>query len=167
MLRAPIGMVSCIAMLVAQVPPGFAQNAASSPAQQAAVSPAPDASVSPSIVQAFSAYPKGGPGLSKLLEDLIVGNPQLAPQLVRYVQTSPGLTREQKQAAFSGLATALNRMKVQAADLPVPVYKAPPAPPPVAEEIPWLAILAGAAIVGGGLCLALCDDDDRPIPVSP
>ena len=171
MLRPAIGMVSCIAMLVAQVPPGWAQNAISAPGQPAALSPAQGAPVSPAILEAFSAYPKGGPELSKLVEDLVVANPQLAPQVAKHVQTTPGLTREQKQAAFSGLAAALNRMKVQAADMSVPyerpVYKAPPAPPPVVEEFPWLGVLVGAGIVATGLCLAFCEEDEKRIPVSP
>jgi hypothetical protein len=167
MLRFLIGITSCVAMLGAQIPYGFAQHAVS-PVQPAAVGPPQDATPSPAILEAFKAYPKGGDELSKLIEDLIVSDPELAPALAKYMQMAPGLNKEQKQAAFRGLAAALNRLRIQAADLPV--YKAPPAPPPpVAEPFPWLPALLAAALIAGGIaCIAACQDDDRPfIPVSP
>jgi hypothetical protein len=89
-----------------------------------------EATPSPAILEALKAYPKGGEQLSKVIEDLIVSDPQLAPGLARHLQTAAGLNKEQKQAAFLGLAAALNRLQIRAADMPV--YKAPP---PV-EEFP-------------------------------
>jgi hypothetical protein len=160
MLRFLIGIVGCVAMLVAQVPSGFAQQAAS-PVQPAAMGPAQDATPGPAILEAFKAYPKGGNELSKLIEDLIVSDPQLAPGLARHLQTATGLSKEQKQAAFQGLAAALNRLQIRAADMPI--YKAPP---PVVEEFPWWPVVLGALIVGGGIaCVALCFEDK--VPVSP
>jgi hypothetical protein len=124
--------------------------------------PAQDATPSPAILDAFKAYPQGGDQLSKLIEDLIVSDPQLAPGLARHMQTAAGLNKEQKQAAFRGLAAALNRLQIQAADLPL--YKAHPAPP-VVEEFAWWPVALGALIVGGGIaCIALCFEDK---PVSP
>jgi hypothetical protein len=172
MLRSPISIVCSVAMLVAQVSPGFAQNLVSPPAAApVALSPAEDVTVPPSILDAFNAFPKGGEQLSKLIEDLVVSDPKLAPAVAKHLQTAPGLTKEQRRAAFVGLAAALNRLGVKAADL-APVYKAPPAPPPPPPPLvdySWLALLVGAAVVGGGLCAIFCDDDDRPpfIPVSP
>jgi hypothetical protein len=163
MLRFLIGIASCVAMLVAQVPSGFAQQAVPPvpPVQPAAMGPAQDATPSPAILEALKAYPKGGDQLSKVIEDLIVSDPQLAPGLATHLQTAAGLNKEQKQAAFRGLAAALNRLQIQAADMPV--YKAPP---PVVEEFPWWPVVLGALIVGGGIaCVALCFDDK--VPVSP
>jgi hypothetical protein len=167
MLRSLIGVTSCVAMLGAQIPSGFAQHAVS-PVQPAATGPAQDATPSPAILDAFKAYPKGGDELSKLIEDLIVSDPELAPGLAKYMQTAPGLNKEQKQAAFRGLAAALNRLRIQAADMPV--YKAPPPgpPPPVAEPFPWLPALLAAALIAAGIAIIASQDDDRPfIPVSP
>src|SRR5262249_5209633 len=146
-LRLPVVVVSSVALVVAQISPGFAQNAAPPQVQSAAVAPAPDATPIPAIVDAFKAYPKGGDELSKRLENIIVSDPDAnAPGLVKYVQTTPSLTKEQKRAAFDGLAAALNRMGINAADMPTkaPVYKAPP-PPPVAEC--WGCLLFAAAVI--------------------
>jgi hypothetical protein len=158
MLRFLIGIVSCVAMLVAQVPSGFAQQAVS-PVQPAAMGPAQDATPSPAILEAFKAYPKGGEELSKVIEDLIVSDPQLAPGLARHLQSAAGLNKVQKQAAFRGLAAALNRLQIRAADLPV--FKAPPAAQPVVEEFPWWPVVLGALLVGGGIAaLVLCCEDE-------
>jgi hypothetical protein len=164
-LRLPIGVISSVAMLLAQMPPGFAQNTVPPPAQPVAFSPGQDATPSPAIVDAFKAYPKGGDLLSKRIEDIIVGNPKLAPGLAKYVQTAPDLTKEQRQAAFRGFAAALNRLGIKAADMPL---KAPPpeeAPPPPPEgNYLWLL---GLAAMGGIICLAVCQEQHREVPVSP
>jgi len=169
-LRLPIGILSCVAMLVAQTPSAFAQNSVSRPAQQATLTPAPDATPSPAILDAFKAYPKGGDELSKLIEELIVNDPQLAPGLAKYVQMAPDLNKEQRMAAFRGLAAGLNRLKIQAADLGMPVKAPPPAPPPPPlVDYTWLALLGGAALIGGLICIAACQGEEHPIPrpVSP
>src|SRR4051812_10906529 len=150
MSRVAISVVSGIAMLVVQMPLGFAQNAVSTPARSAAFSPAEDVTPSPAILDAFKAFPKGGDLLSKRIEDIIVTEPKLAPGLAKHVQTAPDLNKEQKLAALRGLAAALNRLKIQAADLPV--YKeaaAPVAPPPVFDP---LVPLVGLAVIGGIVC---------------
>src|SRR4030095_16927334 len=98
--RIPISLACSVAMLVAQIPSGFAQNAASSPPSQAAFSPAEDVTPTSAILHAFQAVTKGGELLSKRIEDLIVGDPKLAPGLAKYVQTAPDLNKEQKQAAL-------------------------------------------------------------------
>ena len=166
-LRLPVVIVSSVALVVAQIPPGFAQNAAPPRVQSAALDPAQDATPSPAIVAAFKAYPKGGEELSKRIEDLIVSDPNAAPGLVKYVQTTPSLTKEQKLAAYNGLAAALNRMGINAADMPTkaPVYKAPPPPPPVTEC--WGCLLFAAAVIAGVICAIECDKNGEIIPVSP
>src|SRR6266550_6742270 len=147
--------VACsVAMLGAQIPPGFAQNAASIPPSQAAFSPAEDVNPSPAILDAFKAFPKGGDLLSKRIEDIIVGDPKLAPGLAKYMQTAPDLTKEQKQAAFRGLAAALNRLGIKAAELPVYTKEAaPPVVPPVYEGVPFLLPLIGLGVFA---CVLAC-----------
>ena len=164
--KIPVSVACSVAMLVAQVPPGFAQNAVSTPAQPAAFGPAQDVTPSPAILDAFKAFPKGGDQLSKRIEDLIVGDPKLAPGLAKYMQTAPDLTKEQKQAAFRGLAAALNRLGIKAAELPVYTKEAaPPVVPPVYEGVPFLLPLIGLGVFA---CVLACQQGAGPAaPVSP
>ena len=167
-LRLPVVIISSVALVVAQIPSGFAQNAAQPRAEVAALSPA-QATPSPAILDAFKAYPKGGDELSKRVEDIIVSDPNLAPGLAKYVQTDQSLSKEQKQAAFNGLAAALNRLGINAADMHVkaPVYKAPPAavvPPPVAC---WGCVVAALAIIGGVICAVECHGGGEIRPIIP
>jgi hypothetical protein len=159
--KIPISVVCSVAMLVAQIPPGFAQNAASTPPSQAAFSPAQeDVTPSPAILDAFKAFPKGGDQLSKRIEDLIVEDPKLAPGLAKYMQTAQDLTKEQKQAAFRGLALALNRLGIKAAELPVITKEAPPPVAPVYFD-PGPPILALAAL-GVFACVLACQQGEGP-----
>jgi hypothetical protein len=165
--KIPISVVCSAAMLVAQIPPGFAQNAASTPPSQAAFSPG-DVTPSPAILDAFKAFPKGGDLLSKRIEDIIVADPKLAPDLAKYVQTAPDLNKEQKQAALRGLAAALNRLGIKAAELPVYTKEAPPPVAPVYGEVPpFVPLLALAALAG--ICAVACvgEGNAAVIPVSP
>ena len=115
-------------------------------------------------MDAFKAFPKGGDLLSKRIEDIIVADPKLAPDLAKYVQTAPDLNKEQKQAAFRGLAAALNRLGIKAAELPLPTKEAPyVAPPP--EVYPGAALLALLAL-GGLICVLACHEEHAG-PVSP
>jgi hypothetical protein len=167
MRRIPISIICSVAMLVAQMPPGFAQNAVSTPAQPAAFGPAQD--VTPSaIVDAFKAFPKGGDQLSKRIEDIIVADPKLAPDLAKYVQTAPDLNKEQKQAALRGLAAALNRLGINAAELPV--YTKEGVPPPVYGEVPPFLPIGLALAALAGICVVACVGEGNAaviIPVSP
>jgi hypothetical protein len=162
--KIPIGVVCSVAMLAAQIPSGFAQNAASTPPSQAAFSPAEDVTPSPAILDAFKAFPKGGDLLSKRIEDVVVTDPKLAPGLAKYVQTAPDLNKEQKQAAFRGLAAALNRLGIKAAELPL--AKEPP--PPVYAE-PGVGPGPLLALVGLGVfaCVLACFQESPAAPVSP
>src|SRR5262249_46598525 len=166
MLRLPrtsIGVACSMAMLVAQISPGLAQNAVSAPPSQAAFNPAQEEVVtaSPAILAAFKAFPKGGEQLSKRIEDLIVGDPKLAPGLAKYMQTATDLNKEQKQAAFRGLAAALNRLGINAAELPVYTKEgvAPVAPPPV---VPPIAVVGLAAAAIAGICVVACQGPSSP-----
>jgi hypothetical protein len=149
-MRSVVAVVSAVAMILAQMPPGFAQNAVS--AQPATYNPALDATVSvhTNIADAFKAFPKAGDPLIKRIADIIVKNPRHAAGLVKYVQTAPGLSNDQKLAAERGLAEALKRLGVNAADMEPPVYKAAPAQ---VYDYSWiLGLLAILAIA----CIPLC-----------
>ena len=169
MKRMSISVISAVAMLVAQVPPGFAQDAASIPARPVALSPAQDVTPNPAIVAAFKAFPKGGDLLSKRIEDMIVADPKLAPDLAKYVQTAPDLNKDQKQAALRGLAAALNRLGINAAELPVYTKEgALPAAAPPPEFYGGAAFLGLAALAG--ICVVACLGPSPPgliVPVSP
>ena len=161
MLRLPIGVVSTVAMLVAQTPPGFAENAASAPARPTAFNSAQDVIPSPAIVDAFMAFPKGGDLLSERIADIIAKDPKLAVAVANYVQTAPGLSKDQKLAALRGLAAGLNRLGIKAADMPVkgpPPPPGAPVPPPAAGDA-WLVVGALAAIAGL-ICLGACQQND-------
>ena len=166
--RISISVACSVAMLVAQIPHGFAQNAASPPPSQAAFSPAEDVTPSPAILDAFKAFPKGGDLLSKRIEDIIVGEPKLAPGLAKYMQTAQDLNKEQKRAAFRGLAAALNRLGIKAAELPVYTKEAPPPVVPYAEGPPLVAILGTIVALGVFACVLACREEGNPAgPVSP
>jgi hypothetical protein len=62
------------------------------------------------------------------------------------------LSNAQKKAAERGVAAAMERLGINAADLPV--YKAAPV---VEEAFCGWCLLALAAAIGGGVCLAVCD----------
>jgi hypothetical protein len=168
MLRGSISLVGGLAMLVAQMPAGFAQNAVSIPAQPVAVAPAQAATPGLAILDAFKAFPKGGDLLSKRIEDTIVTDPKSAPDVAKYVQTAPDLNKDQKLAALRGLAAALNRLGIKAADMPVagPMAAAPPADPGVSP----LLLLLGLGATAGIVCAAMCDrstDNRTAASVSP
>ena len=155
--RIPISVACSVAMLVAQIPHGFAQNAASPSPSRAAFSPAQeDVTPSPAVLDAFKAFPKGGDQLSKRIEDLIVADPKLAPGLAKYMQTAPDLTKEQKQAAFA---------PPKAAELPVYTKEAPPpVVPPVYGGVPWILPIIGLGVFA---CVLACQQEEGAKPVSP
>ncbi|HEY7299127.1 MAG TPA: hypothetical protein VH684_14575 [Xanthobacteraceae bacterium] len=109
------------------------------------------------IVDTFRAFPNGGEQLSKRIADLVVKHPKLAPELANYVVKASTLTRAQKIAAERGLAAALQRLGINAADInpPPPPPELPPAAPVEEEAFDpgWLLLLA--AVIGGGVACAL------------
>ena len=114
------------------------------------------------IASTIQRYPNGGEPLKLAISDLIVKHPKLGPSVAMFIRTNPSLTRVQKQAIFAGLADALGRMGIVAADLPIPM-KAQPGPAavgPVEAGIdPVLIALLVAAVAGaavGGCALAGC-----------
>ena len=167
-MRSAIAIISGAAMFMAQMSVGFAQSAVSIPAKPVALS-AEDmavtvqkATVSPAIVAAFKAFPKGGEPLTKRIADIIAKDPNLAAGLVKYMQTEPSLTSDQKRAAERGFAAALTSLGIMAADMPVKAL-----PPPAEPVCEWCWLLALAALAGI-ICLGVCQSEHQvPPPVSP
>ena len=161
-MRSVIAITSAMSIVLAQVPTtGFAQSAAALAQPVALTSPAdsPAEALNPAIEKAFKAFPNGGDGLVKRISNLVVKNPKLATDVLKYVQTTPGVTYGQKTAAEHGLAAALERLGINAADMPV---KALP-PQAVGPDYTWLAALAAAVVVGGIVCIAVCNHHHEEI----
>ena len=168
-MRSVIAMSTAAAMLAAGFPsvPAFAQNAVTPVSLEAT-------SASATIAEMFKSFPNGGEALSNRVADFVVKNPRLAPDLANYVVNTPGLSRAQKIAAEHGVAAALQRLGINAADLGYPT-KAPPPPPVIPAVVeegfnPWGLLLA-AALVGGIIACAFeCfhqEQEHKPVFVSP
>ena len=153
---------------LAQAPLIRASNAPTAPVDWAV--PADQAALIASMVHA---YPNGGEPLKLAISDLIVKHRDLAPSVAAFLRNNPSLTRVQKQAIFAGLADALDRMGIVAADLGIPTKALPgTAVAPVVEEgiNPWLIALLLAAAGGaavGGCALAGCFNNSSAAPAVP
>ena len=173
-MRSVIAVTTAAAMLVASFP----TTQASAQDAQNKILPVRletmPKSVSPEILAMFKAFPQGGEELSNRIADFVVNNRKLAPELAHYVVYNPGVTHAQKIAAERGVAMALERLGINAADLgPAPVYKAPP-PAPVVEQAVFnpLWLLAAAAVIGLVVCAIVCGcfrscEHPPPVPVTP
>ena len=105
-------------------------------------------------------FPNGGEPLKLAISDLIVNHREFAASLITVLRTDPSLTPVQKQAIVAGVADALNRLGIVAADMPV---KAIPAAPVAVGGFPWwLVFLALAG--GGAACAALCGNNNENNP---
>jgi hypothetical protein len=132
-------------------PAVFAQARRAIPATiEAPVAPVDQAALISSTIRGF---PNGGEPLKLAISDLIVNHRDLAASLVTVLRTDPSLTPAQKQAIVAGVADALNRLGIVAADMPV---KAIPAAPVVGGFPWWLVFLALAG--GGAACAAACGE---------
>jgi hypothetical protein len=147
-MRSLTALTTAVALVIAGFPtvPSYGQSAVM-PVR--ADSEAPN----PAVVSLFKAHPQGGERLSKEIADLIVSNPKLAPNLARYVVNSNGLNNAQKKAAERGMAAAMERLGINAADMEPPIYTKAPV---VEEAFNPLWLLAAAAAVGLGVCAAVC-----------
>src|SRR5258708_3499988 len=166
-MRSIIAIASAVSMMLAQVPTtGFADTAGSPPVPRPVTSSSPQTEAQNAVLaKAFKAFPNGGDALSKRISDLVAGNPKLATDLVTYVRTVPGVTYGQKIAAERGLASALERLGIKAADMPVKAV--PMQPAAEVYDYTWLAALAAAAAIAGIVCLAgACRHDHNIAPIS-
>jgi len=157
-MRSVIAIVSSAALVVAQIPvaPAFAEGAPPAP-QSARLNPAQAEKYNPAVAAAFNAFPKGGELLSQRIADLIVKEPRVSLDLIKYVRETASLNSAQKLAAERGVAIALDRLGINAADMHV--YKK--APPPPEEERDWLlpALVFAGAGVGIGCLVSFCRHD--------
>ena len=166
-MRSIIAIASAVSMMLAQVPTtGFADTAGSPPVPRpVTLSPPQTEAQNAVLAKAFKAFPNGGDALSKRISDLVAGNPKLATDLVKYVRTVPGVTYGQKIAAERGLASALERLGIKAADMPVKAV--PMQPAAEVYDYTWLAALAAAAAIAGIVCVAgACRHDHNIVPIS-
>ena len=166
-MRSVIAITSAVSIILAQMPTtGFAQTATSPQVPQPVTWSPPQIEAQNAVLaKAFKAFPNGGDALSKRISDLVAGNPKLATDLVQYVRTVPGVTYGQKIAAERGLAAALERLGIKAADMPVKA--APYVPPAEVYDYTWLAALAAAAVVAGIVCVAgACRHDHNIVAIS-
>jgi hypothetical protein len=168
-LRKLTAVVAVTATVAAGFPsqPVFAQ-ARVTPTRVISTSETPVAPVDQAalISSTIHGFPNGGEPLKLAISDLIVKHRNLAASLVTVLRNDPSLTPAQKQAIVAGLADALNRLGIVAADL-MPL-KAPAAVPPVVGGFPWWLLVLAAA---GGIaaCAAACENNNEtpPIFVSP
>jgi hypothetical protein len=126
------------------------------PIEVAPMAPVDQAALISSTIHGF---PNGGEPLKIAISDLIVNHREFAASLVTVLRTDPSLTPAQKQAIVAGVADALNRLGIVAADMPV---KAVPAAPVVGGFPWWLLFLAAA---GGAACAAACGHHNENPPV--
>jgi hypothetical protein len=162
-MRAVIALTTAAAMMQAGIPtvPAFAQSTVT-PVRLEVVTP------DPAIVDIFNTFPMGGEPLSRRIADFIVSNPKLAPDLANYVVKTPALSKAQKVAAERGLAAALERLGINAADLPL-------APGAVVGgqgfDPGWWFLAASALIAGLVVCAVECSrhggEGAPSVPVSP
>ena len=92
------------------------------------------------ISSTIHGFPNGGEPLKLAISDLIVKHRNLAASLVTVLRNDPSLTPAQKQAIVAGLADALNRLGIVAADL-MPLKAAPAA----AAGRWWLSVVASCS----------------------
>lgn len=105
-------------------------------------------------------FPNGGEPLKLAISDLIVNHREFAASLVTVLRTDPSLTPAQKEAIVAGVADALNRLGIVAADMPV---KAIPAPE-VRGGFPWWLLFLAAAGGAAG-CAAACGHHNENPPI--
>jgi hypothetical protein len=175
---------TAIVAVTAMVASGFSSSSAFAQTPIIRASDAPTARVDQAVPADHAAliaatiqrYPNGGEPLKLAISDLIIKHPKLGPSIAMIIRNNPSLTRAQKQAIFDGLAEALGRLGIVAADLPIPMAtKAQPGPAVVAPVeggidplviALLLAAAAGAAV--GGCALAGCFSHGAgpaPVPV--
>jgi hypothetical protein len=158
-LRKLTAVVAVTAIVAASFPssPVFAQARVIPKTSETPTAPVDPAALISSTIHGF---PNGGEPLKLAISDLIVKHRNLAANLVAVLHSDPSLTPAQKQASIAGLADALNRLGIVAADLALPV--AGGAAPVVVGGFPWWLVFLAAA---GGIaaCAAACQNNNDRI----
>jgi len=163
--------LSAIVAVTATVAGGFPSSPVFAQARVIPTSATPTAPVDQAalISSTINGFPNGGEPLKLAISDLIVKHRNLAANLITYLRTKPSLTPAQKQAIVAGLADALNRLGIVAADLALPVNAGGPvAGGPVGGFDPMLLVLlaAAGAAAGFGIYEATRNNETR-VFVSP
>src|SRR5258705_346252 len=115
--------LTTVVAVTATVAAGFPSSPVFAQARVIPTSATPTAPVDQTalISSTIKGFPNGGEPLKLAVSDLIVQHRNLAPGLATYLRNEPSLTPAQKQAIVAGLADALNRMGILAADMALPV----------------------------------------------
>ena len=167
--------LSAIVAVTATVAAGFPSSPVLAQTRVIPTSATPTAPVDQTalISSTIKGFPNGGEPLKLAISDLIVQHRNLAPGLATYLRNEPSLTPAQKQAIVAGLADALNRMGILAADLAVPVSQRGQVPVSQVSQVggfdPMVVVLlaAAGAIVGLGIYDATRSNDNNRVFVSP
>ena len=130
------------------------------PIEVAPMAPVDQAALISSTIHGF---PNGGEPLKLAISDLIVNHREFAASLVTVLRTDPSLTPAQKQAIVAGVADALNRLGIVAADMPVKGMPVKALPAPVVGGFPWWLLFLAAA--GGIACAAACEHHNENPPI--
>lgn len=163
-LRKLTAVVAATATVVAGLPssPVFAQARRVTPATiETPAAPVDQAALISSTIRGF---PNGGEPLKLAISDLIVNHRDLAASLVTVLRTDPSLTPAQKQAIVAGVADALNRLGIVAADMPVKGMPVKALPAPVVGGFPWWLLFLAAA-GGAAACAAECGRHNENPPI--
>jgi hypothetical protein len=83
---------------------------------QGSFRPVPVSQTSP-VANTFAAYPGGGPALREGIKNLVLKDPTLAAEVVRYLKTA-NLSQAEREATEQGLADALNLLLLRGEDQP-------------------------------------------------
>ena len=163
--------LSAIVAVTATVAGGFPSSPVFAQARVIPTSATPTAPVDQAalIPSTIKAFPNGGEPLKLAISDLIVKHRNLAANLITYLRTKPSLTPAQKQAIVAGLADALNRLGIVAADLALPVKAGGPVGEggQVGGFDPTLLVLLAAAGAAAGFGIYEATRNENTVFVNP
>ena len=165
-----LGKLTAIATVTAIVAAGFPSSTVFATEARAIETRTVPVDQTTLISSTINGFPNGGEPLKLAISDLIVKHRNLAANLITYLRTKPSLTPAQKQAIVAGLADALNRLGIVAADLALPVKAGGPVGEggQVGGFDPTLLVLlaAAGAAAGFGIYEATRNNETR-VFVSP
>ena len=160
--------LTTVVAVTATVAAGFPSSPVFAQARLIPTSATPTAPVDQTalISSTINGFPNGGEPLKLAVSDLIVQHRNLAPSLATYLRDEPSLTPAQKQAIVAGLADALNRMGILAADMALPVSEGQVGQVGGLDPLLLVFLTAFVAAAGVGIYEATRNNDNR-VFVSP
>jgi hypothetical protein len=190
-MRKALALLSAFSVGVAGAIPGpvFAQQGVAAAGGAAAARP-----IDPIVLATFKAYPAGGPLLTDRIRLLLLQNNYLANDVARAITQNGLLSPRQRAAGEQGLAEALSRLGVTAAQQPPPPsapdldpggsLTTPPGSNGLVDQVPpaatdaglsgaqWAALVGALALGGGALGFGIYETSKKtttPVtkPVSP